>query len=67
MKLYKDVRSILERFNGTLSISGTTLYKINLRGLETILQNASKHPKWGYCVQEGTAFKKVLSSVGYCV
>jgi hypothetical protein len=53
------VRSILERFNGTLSISSTPLPKIKYKPLETILQNASKHPKWG------TAFKRVLRLRGW--
>lgn len=61
------MKTILKPSNGLKHILGTPLPKIKYKPLETILQNASKHPKWGYCVQEGTAFKKVLSSVGYCV
>ena len=65
------MRSILKRFKRLLLFCSITLYKKYLEGLERKLQNAInllrlRRPtafKKTYCVQEGTAFKKVT----YCV
>lgn len=48
------MKTILKPSNGLKHILGTPLPKIKYKPLETILQNASKHPKWG------TAFKRVV-------